>query len=169
MKATLWNRIMIFFRFQSHELKVYAAKEGNKVVATLSVLHDSESLSVVELFPEICHYRKIGQISEIGYLATDSSYKGKKALELVLEPLMTVAIVHAITDGIRHIAITVNPRHRLHYEKKAGFQILANGDVRKHPKVKKAPAVGLVLDLDESNCPDYVRHHVCQHTAEAHG
>lgn len=162
LHGTVEDQIEILKEYEEDEQSVFAAKENEVVVATLSVALEkaSRSLPMFQIFPEVKEFR-VGGLGQIGNLAADRRHGNEAFL-----PLMCLGIMQIIKNGLQNICMTINPRHVLFYERKIGFRTLASGQKRYHPKVNKAPAVGMVLE-DASHARDrspFVRANLLRYT-----
>ncbi|MBA4388434.1 MAG: hypothetical protein C0404_10670 [Verrucomicrobia bacterium] len=125
-------------------------------IATLTIVFDSDvGLPADGLYrDELDRLRSRGRrLCEIISLSSEETDK-RQAIE-VLKHMFKVAYLMAckLVDATDFI-ITVNPHHSAYYERKLLFK--RQGNVRSYEKVSGAPAVLLVLDLDEA--PDrYIR------------
>ncbi|MBA4388655.1 MAG: hypothetical protein C0404_11790 [Verrucomicrobia bacterium] len=139
-------------------------------VATLTIVFDSDiGLPADGLYrDELDGLRNKGhRLCEIISLVSDETDR-RQAIE-VLKHMFKVAYLMAckLADATDFI-ITVNPHHAAYYERKLLFR--RQGDVRTYGKVSGAPAVLLVLDLEEAPDryiakygmePGSLMHHFC--------
>jgi hypothetical protein len=137
-------------RFTAHhalpDARLLVAKEGERVVATMSLFMDNVLLGLpmeAVYAEEIKSLRQQGKrICEVGALAESSL--GLQDFVHVFIALIRLAWQHHLQHGGDTGVITVNPRHRAFYTKVLGFTPL--GGCRPHPKVKNHPAEAYFLD-----------------------
>ena len=124
-----------------------SAYDGDEVVATISVGHDTKSgLFVDALFAsEVNAIRGPGRrVCEFTKLAVDGTIKSKQ----VLGALFHIALIHARRiAACTDLVVEVNPRHVRFYERMLGFKKC--GTARMDPRVQ-APATLLHLDLSHA-------------------
>lgn len=130
----------------------FVVSHDGKDIATLTIVFDSVAgLPADGLYrDELDMLRMKGRrLCEIISLVSDETDR-RQCIE-VLKHMFKVAYLTAckLVDATDFI-ITVNPHHSAYYERKLLFR--RQGDVRSYGKVNGAPAVLLVLDLE--NAPD---------------
>lgn len=130
-----------------HNRVTLSAFDGDEVVATISVGHDSKSgLFVDALFEsEVNALRRPGRrVCEFTKLAIDETIKSKQ----VLAALFHIALIHARRiAACTDLVVEVNPRHVRFYERMLGFRKF--GTTRMDPRVQ-APATLLHLELSHA-------------------
>ncbi|MEK7555407.1 MAG: hypothetical protein AAB516_01145 [Patescibacteria group bacterium] len=132
----------------------FVAKNNNKVIATASLIIDSESgLPMDSLYKkELDDLRKKGKkISEISQLAFDnettkSSFEEIKTINLLLT-LFKLMFHYCLYRGINNICICVNPLHKIFYEH-LFFKDLGKG-LKKYPAMNGAPAIAKYLTINK--------------------
>ena len=121
-----------------------SAYDGDNVVATISVGHDSASeLFVNALFGHEVNALRVrgGKICEFTKLAIEEAIKSKA----VIAALFHIAYIQARrVSACTDLVVEVNPRHVRFYQRMLGFTVL--GATRIDPRVD-APATLLHLDL----------------------
>jgi len=121
-----------------------SAYDGDAVVATISVGHDSESeLFVNALFAHEVNSLRVrgGKVCEFTKLAIEDAIKSKA----VIAALFHIAYIQARrVSACTDLVVEVNPRHVRFYQRMLGFTVL--GATRIDPRVD-APATLLHLDL----------------------
>jgi hypothetical protein len=108
------------------------------------LIPDNRSLPSEGIFPEVDALRKLGKIAELGNLARNP---GLGSGRMTFEPIMTLALRWAMHIGVSQCFLSAIPSHGAFYER-TGFQYLANGESRPHPKVNNILGVGMTIDLD---------------------
>ena len=121
-----------------------SAYDGDAVVATISVGHDSASeLFVDALFGHEVNSLRVrgGKVCEFTKLAIEEAIKSKE----VIAALFHIAYIQARrVSACTDLVVEVNPRHVLFYQRMLGFTVL--GATRIDPRID-APATLLHLDL----------------------
>lgn len=123
------------------------AKQGDEVVATLSLVPDTRMLGL----PLDCIYREEvdqlraqgNRIGEVTSLA--DSGLGTREFIQVFNAMIRLVIQYHVRNGGDTWVIAVNPRHNSYYSKVFGFEPI--GPRRSYPSVCDAPADGLVCTL----------------------
>ena len=139
------------FRFTPYhalpETAVFAAKLHNDVVATLSAVSDNAvlGLPMEGIYPgEINALRQQGRkLVEVTSLA-DRDLSMREFVP-VFVTLMGVMAQFASRQGADTWVITVNPRHRLFYQKVMGF--VSIGPQRAYPAVQNHPAEAFAVTI----------------------
>jgi len=142
------NSSKVFFNF--HNLlptsSTLVAKKENRVVATLSMVFDSEDfgLPADSLYSkELVPLRKQGRkICEICTLAISPEYR----LGKLIMPMFKSAYRRSLANSIDDICIMVNPKHSPFYQLILLFEQF--GPERIYPRVE-APAVCLRVDVKD--------------------
>jgi len=132
---------------------VFVARAGSEVVATVSLLEDSElQLPCDELYPaEMGVLRAAGlRVAEVSALAVSEAHRSV-ALEAMRALIRVVGVYARDLAGVDHLCIAVNPRHASFYESRLRFRRF--GGLKAYGAVNGAPAVGLLLDLREMDRP----------------
>ena len=132
---------------------IFVARTGNHVVATISLLADSElQLPCDELYPaEMRALRSAGlRVAEVSALAVTEAHRGV-ALDAVRALVRVVGVYGRDLAGVDHLCIAVNPRHTSFYESRLRFRRF--GDLKAYAAVNGAPAMGLLLDLRQMDRP----------------
>jgi hypothetical protein len=127
--------------------KIFVAVDGARVVATLTLLRDSEGgLPMDEIYAEeLTELRaRTRAIAEVSGLAIDPHWQ--QAGLAVLMRLVRMMVLYATeVAGIDDLCIAVNPHHVAFYRKVLQFRPI--GGLKQYRKVNGAPAVALRLDL----------------------
>lgn len=132
---------------------VFVARTEGEVVATVSLLEDSElQLPCDELYgSELRVLRAAGlRVAEVSALAVDERHRGV-ALEAMRALVHVVGVYGRDLADMDHLCIAVHPRHASFYERRLQFRRF--GAVKPYGAVNGAPAVGLLLDLREMDRP----------------
>ena len=132
---------------------VFVARAEGHVVATVSVLEDSElQLPCDELYPsEMATLRAAGlRVAEVSALAVSEEHRGV-ALEAMRALIRVVGVYGRDLVRVDHLCIAVNPRHASFYERWLRFRRF--GGLKAYDAVNGAPAVGLLLDLRQMDRP----------------
>ena len=135
------------------------AKHGDRVVATLSVVPDTElcGLPMESVYrAEIDDLRKVGRrLAEATSLADQDL--GIHEFVRVFKTLIKVGMQYHVKQGGDSWVIAVNPRHRGFYQKVLGFVPL--GPRRAYPSVQGHPAEAYVsgVDLLRTHAPEMSR------------
>jgi len=140
-----WRGYQVDAPVDAHPSRItLSAYDGDDVVATISVGHDSTSeLFVNALFGhEVNSLRaRGGKVCEFTKLAIEEAIKSKA----VLAALFHIAYIQARrVSACTDLVVEVNPRHVRFYQRMLGFTVL--GSTRIDPRVD-APATLLHLDL----------------------
>jgi hypothetical protein len=151
------------FRFTPHHALpgtvTFVAKDGERVVATLSLVPDNPSLGLPmeRLYgEEIEDLRREGrQLAEVISLAEDGL--SHREFLRVFGAMIRVMFQYHVRHGGDTWVITVNPRHRNYYRKVLGFVPL--GSCRSYSAVRDHPAEAFLLDVDlmRENAPGKYR------------
>lgn len=152
MANTTWSRLLVFIIYWYRRQVVFAAKTRTSVQATISVIPDRGLLPSETVFPEISEFRSKGKIAELGNLARNPDYANGK---LAFEPIMTLALIWTVRAGVKTSFLSAIPSHGKFYQS-SGFTPIANGEKRRHPKVK-VDGVGMVLDMLHVEKSPYTR------------
>jgi len=132
---------------------VFVARAAGEVVATVSLLEDSElQLPCDELYgSELRVLRTAGlRVAEVSALAVDDAHRSV-ALQAVRALVHVVGVYGRDLADTDHLCIAVHPRHASFYERRLQFRRF--GGVKPYDAVNGAPAVGLLLDLREMDRP----------------
>ena len=140
------------FRFTPHHALpgtvTFVAKDGDRVVATLSLVPDNDTLGLpMESIygEEIAALRWEGRtLGEVTCLA-EEGLNPREFLK-VFSVMIRVMFQYHVRRGGDTWVITVNPRHRSYYTKVLGFAPL--GPCRSYSSVGDAPAEAFYLDVD---------------------
>ena len=132
---------------------VFVARVGGEVIATLSLLEDSElQLPCDELYgAELGVLRRAGRrVAEVSALAVKEECRGI-GLRAVRTLVQAVGVYGRDLARADHLCIAVNPRHAAFYETRLQFRRF--GGLKPYGAVNGAPAVGLLLDLRDMDRP----------------
>ena len=132
---------------------VFVARAGHAVVATVSLLEDSElQLPCDELYgAEMAALRRAGhRLGEVSALAVSEDHRGV-ALQAMRELVHVVGVYGRDVVDVDYLCIAVNPRHASFYESRLQFRRF--GGLKAYAAVNGAPAVGLLLDLQGMDRP----------------
>src|SRR4051812_42722464 len=132
---------------------VFVARADGGVVATVSLLEDSElQLPCDELYAaEMAGLRRAGhRLAEVSALAVSEDHRGV-ALQAMRELVHMVGVYGRDLAGGDDLCIAVNPRHASFYESRLQFRRF--GGLKPYAAVNGAPAVGLLLDLQQMDRP----------------
>ncbi len=140
------------FRFTPHHALpgtlTFVAQDGERVVATLSMVPDSPllRLPMESIYgEEIARLRREGRnLAEVTSLASDGL--GPREFLRVFAALIKLAIQTHLRRGGDSWVITINPRHRGFYRRAMGFVPI--GPRRPHPSVRAHPAEPFLLDAE---------------------
>jgi hypothetical protein len=128
--------------------ETFVAKEGDRVVATVSLIPDNQilGLPMEEIYgEEISHLRRAGhRLSEISCLA-NTDFAVREFLPVFLQ-LCRLMLQYGESVGSDDWVISVNPRHVGFYKKFWGFEPI--GPRRSYSAVEGAPAEAFFLDRD---------------------
>jgi hypothetical protein len=133
----------------------FIAKQGESVVATLSLVVDNTLLQLpMECVygPEVRALRREGRrLGEVTSLA-DTGLGVREFLQ-VFSTIIRLMVHYHISRGGDTCVISVNPRHRNFYTKVVGFRPL--GPRRSYPCVQDAPAEAYYVDMEmmKANAP----------------
>ncbi len=126
----------------------FVAKDGERVVATLSLVSDNDTLGLpMEAIygGEVAALRRDGRVmGEVTCLA-EEGLNPREFLK-VFSALIRVMFQYHVRRGGDTWVITVNPRHRSYYTKVLGFAPL--GPCRSYSSVADHPAEAFYLDAD---------------------
>jgi hypothetical protein len=161
------------FRFTPHHALpgtlTFVAKDGERVVATLSMVPDSPllRLPMESIYgEEIARLRREGRrLAEVTSLASDGL--GPREFLRVFAALIKLAIQTHLRRGGDSWVITINPRHRAFYRRAMGFVPI--GPRRPHPSVRAHPAEAYLLDAEliAARAPDGHRDFFVEELPEA--
>jgi len=132
---------------------VFVARAGDAVVATVSLLEDSELLLPCDdlYAAEMGGLRRAGhQVAEVSALAVCEDHRGV-ALQAMRELVHVVGVYGRDVANVDYLCIAVHPRHASFYESRLQFQRF--GGLKPYAAVNGAPAVGLLLDLQRMDRP----------------
>lgn len=132
---------------------VFVARVHGEVVATVSLLEDSElQLPSDELYgTELRVLRCAGlRVAEVSALAVSEDHRGV-ALQAMRSLVHVVGVYGRDLADMDHLCIAVHPRHASFYESRLQFRRF--GGLKAYRAVNGAPAVGLLLDLREMDGP----------------
>jgi hypothetical protein len=127
----------------------FVAKEGDRVVATLSLVPDNASLG---LPLEALYAEEVGRLRDEGRTLAEVTCLAEEGLNprefmRVFSALIRLTCQYHVRRGGDTWVITVNPRHRSYYSKVLGFVPL--GPCRSYATVGDHPAEAFYLDVDE--------------------
>jgi hypothetical protein len=161
------------FRFTPHHALpgtlTFVAKDGERVVATLSMVPDSPllRLPMESIYgEEIARLRCEGRtLAEVTSLASDGL--GPREFLQVFAALIKLAIQTHVRRGGDSWVIAINPRHRAFYRRAMGFVPI--GPRRPNPSVRAHPAEPYLLDegLIAARAPDGHRDFFVEELPEA--
>jgi hypothetical protein len=132
---------------------VFVARAHGEVVATVSLLQDSElQLPCDELYGgELRTLRAAGlRVAEVSALAVSEAHRSV-ALEAVRALVHVVGVYGRDLADMDHLCIAVHPRHASFYERCLQFRRF--GGLKPYGAVNGAPAIGLLLDLRDMDRP----------------
>ena len=128
---------------------VFVARAGGDVVATVSLLEDSElHLPCDDLYAaELGALRRAKlRVAEVSALAISENHRGV-TLHAMSSLIHVVGVYGRDLAHLDYLCIAVHPRHASFYEKRLHFRRF--GGLKAYGAVNGAPAVGLLLDLRE--------------------
>lgn len=130
------------------ETTTFVAKRGDRVVATLSLVPDTDllGLPIERIYPaEVEALRRRGRrLGEVTSLAVGNLSLGDfRQAFLALKRLM---FQHHVRQGGDGWVIGVHPRHRAYYRRSLGFAPL--GPRRSYPDVRDHPAEAFYVDVE---------------------
>jgi hypothetical protein len=134
---------------------VYVAREGERVLATVSVVPDNavlglpmESVYGEEIAALRRAERSLNEVTSLGDVDL-----GPREFAAVFLTLIRLLAQHAVGRGAPTAVISVHPRHRAFYRKVMGFVPL--GPCRPYPNVQDHPAEAYVCDPEmmRANAP----------------
>jgi hypothetical protein len=131
-----------------HETVTIVAKDGQRVVATLSLVPDGPilGLPMESIYgEEIAALRREGRRMAEAISLADGGLSIHEFV-LVFKAMIKLAMQYHARNGGDTWVITINPRHRNFYQKVLGFAPL--GGCRSYPTVQDHPAEAYLLDLD---------------------
>lgn len=140
------------YRFTPHHALpgtvTFVAKEGDRVVATLTLVPDNDPLGLPmeSIYPgEVAGLRAEGRVlGEVTCLAEEGL--NPREFLRVFSALIRLVMQFHVRRGGDTWLITVNPRHRSYYTKVLGFAPL--GSCRSYSSVGDHPAEAFYLDAD---------------------
>ena len=153
------SRLKIFFCYYWRREAVFRCTVAGKLQATLALIPDNGSLPSEGIFPEVDALRQYGEIAELGNLARDPSLGQGK---ISFEPIMTLALRWAVHTGVKTCFLSAIPSHGAFY-RRSGFQYLADGESRPHPKVNNIEGVGMTISLSEVEANAYTGKNLCKY------
>jgi hypothetical protein len=127
---------------------IAVAKDGDRVVATLSLIADTTllGLPLENIYPtEVAQLRRQGRRLAEGTSLADTSLTLREFVR-VFRTLIKLAMQYHVSRGGDSWVIAVHPRHRCFYHKTYGFVPL--GPCRAYPDVQDHPAEAYVLDVE---------------------
>jgi len=129
------------------ETTVFVAKQGRKVVGTLSLVPDN---AILGLPMESVYASEIKSLREDGRNLVEVTSLADRELSIresvpVLVTLIRVMAQFAAGQGAHTWVITVNPRHRPFYERIMGF--IPIGPRKAYPAVQNHPADALAVTM----------------------
>jgi len=127
----------------------FVAKDGDRVVATLSLVPDNDTLG---LPMESIYTDEVERLRDEGRTLAEVTCLAEEGLNpreflRVFSAMIRVMFQYHVRRGGDTWVITVNPRHRSYYSKVLGFVPL--GPCRSYSTVGDAPAEAFYLDVDE--------------------
>ena len=128
---------------------VFVARAHGDIVATAALVRDSERLLPCDdLYgPYMRTLRRAGHcLGEVSALAVSDLWRGA-GLQALRSLIRVIGVYGRDLAELDRLCITVHPRHAAFYESRLHFRRF--GDTKPYGAVNGAPAVGLVLDLDE--------------------
>jgi hypothetical protein len=140
------------YRFTPHhalpETVTLVAKQGDCVVATLSLIPDTMQLG---LPMESIYAAEVARLRRQGRRLAEATSLADAGLSLrefvrVFRALIRLAMQYHVSRGGDSWVITVHPRHRTFYQKVVGFVPL--GSCRAYPAVQDHPAEAYLLDVE---------------------
>lgn len=127
--------------------KVFVAREGSRVIGTLTLVLDSRlGLPMEEIYGgETDDLRKRGRnLAEVSGLAIDHGWRSM-GVAIMLRLVRMMVLYAAEVAGLDDLLIAVNPSHAVFYRRGLHFELL--GGLREYQKVNGAPAIALRFDL----------------------
>jgi hypothetical protein len=127
---------------------IAVAKDGDRVVATLSLIADTTllGLPLEKIYPaEVAQLRRQGRHLAEGTSLADTDLTLREFVR-VFRTLIRLAMQYHVSRGGDSWVIAVHPRHRCFYHKAYGFVPL--GPCRAYPDVHDHPAEAYVLDIE---------------------
>ena len=153
------SKLKIFSGYYYKREIVFRCTVAGKLQATLALIPDNGSLPSEGIFPEVDSLRQYGEIAELGNLARDPSLGQGK---ISFEPIMTLALRWAVHTGVKTCFLSAIPSHGAFY-RRSGFQYLAGGESRPHPKVNNIEGVGMTICLSEVEANTYTGGNLCKY------
>lgn len=144
------SRLRIKLQHLLPDAAVFVGKLGDRVVATSSAFPDSEiGLPADSIFrAELDHLRSQGRrITELGALASNLEVE-TSPLNVPLHTLQAMRLIYLYgQDYLKadDLVITVNPKHRIFYEKVLLFETMS--ETKFYPEVNQAPAIAMRQNL----------------------
>jgi hypothetical protein len=140
------------YMFARHS-RTFVIKEVERLLGTISIFLDGEAgVPSEELYPQkIAEFRNKGhRLAEVGLLATDmrcvSGYSLSSTRKmLVVFSMFKVMVNYALSRGVTHLLIAVNPKHEQLYTF-LGFEHF--GEVKSYSGACGAPALPMILKLE---------------------
>jgi len=122
------------------------ALEGNRVVATASIVQDNPLGLPMDACFDLSGYRQRGRIAEVSNFAVAKDYRGDQGQVSI--PLCRF-IYEYTAKALRNdfMVIAVNPVHVDFYEAIMMFERMPTNTVAEYSAANGKPAVGLALDL----------------------
>jgi hypothetical protein len=127
--------------------RVFVARTGGEVIATVSLVPDSALGMPCEAIygEEVAAMRAAGsRLAEVSALAVDRRWR-VHGLKILLSLVQMLAIYGHRVAGVDRLCVTVHPRHARFYETWLRFERF--GALKTYAAVNGAPAVALTLDL----------------------
>lgn len=150
------SRLRLSFFNALPSTSTFVAKQGNRVVATVTLIPDSPlGIPMDKIYKERLDglRKKKRRVAEVSQLAIDSKLFPKNWFSMFnfsklmfIFRLFKLVLDHALyVDKLTDLCIAVNPRHQYLY-KFLGFEML--GGLKYYGSVNKAPAIAKRLDLE---------------------
>lgn len=152
MRDTFISQLKIIFQYLHRRQVIFVSKVGGTILSTISLIPDTGVLPSEQVFPEVGDLRSKGKILEIGNLARNPQFDYGR---MSFEPIMATAILWAQEAGYKTSFLSAIPSHGAYYLR-SGFEHLAQGEARPHPKVNFIKGVGMILNMSQIHRHSYV-------------
>jgi hypothetical protein len=127
---------------------ILIAKQGDEVIATVTIVADSAMRLPLEKLFDIREVRRqSARIAEISTLAIKKEYRSQRGRLLFPLCIFIVRICRQYL-GVDSVVASVHPEMRDLYESVFQFKVLNGGEVKNYDFVQGAAAIGTWLDLE---------------------